>query len=140
MFKSRFTGLSRKLLEMIAVIVSSTNKCHYCIQHHSRPLSDILKDNQLLKWIQTRDWSSISKTLDKKDLAVLLLAEKITESPHKTSKNEIDELKTLGFTDQQILHIILVINYFNFVNRNVLTLGVQLENDFLEQRSGKNGR
>jgi len=133
MFKSRFTGLSRKLLEMIAVIVSSTNECNYCIEHHSLPLSELVKDETLLKAIKIRDWYTLVRELDEKELIVLFLAEKIAKSPNKKSKNEIDEMKTAGYTDQQILHIILVINYFNFVNRNVLALDIQLENNFPEK-------
>lgn len=130
MFKSRFTGISRKLLEMIAVTVSSTNNCQYCIEHHSIPLMSILKDEILLKAIQKRDWNFLVRKLDDKVLKVLLLADKITSLPSEIYEYEINDLKLVGFNEQQILHIVLVINYFNFVNRNVLTLGVELEPNF----------
>jgi alkylhydroperoxidase family enzyme len=38
-------------------------------------------------------------------------------------------LKTKGFSDREILDATLVIAYFNFVNRIVLSLGVHLEED-----------
>ena len=36
---------------------------------------------------------------------------------------------SLKFSDREILDATLVISYFNFVNRNVLALGVELEED-----------
>lgn len=36
-------------------------------------------------------------------------------------------LKEAGFSDEAILDVALVTSYFNFVNRMVLSLGVQLE-------------
>lgn len=37
------------------------------------------------------------------------------------------KLKELGLTDEAILDVVLVTGYFNFVNRLVLALGVELE-------------
>jgi len=38
-------------------------------------------------------------------------------------------LRNAGFSDSAILDTGLVISYFNFVNRMVLSLGVELEED-----------
>lgn len=40
-----------------------------------------------------------------------------------------NKLKEVGFSDEAILDGTLVVSYFNFVNRIVLTLGVELERD-----------
>lgn len=41
----------------------------------------------------------------------------------------VNNLKKVGLSDAAILDTTLVVSYFNFVNRIVLTLGVHLEQD-----------
>jgi len=115
---------------MITETDSSTNNCQYCIKHHNLPLMSILKDEIFVKVIQKRDWDFLVGKLDDKVLKVLCLAEKITLYLNKISEKEIKKMKLQGFNNQQIIHIVLVINYFNFVNRNVFALGVKLEPNF----------
>ena len=130
MFEQRQTGITRKQLEMLAVTVSATNKCTYCVAHHSAPLRMLLKDEALLSALQNRDVLNLQKLLSSEDFALVLLAVKITSQPDTTSQEDIDNLRRHSFNDEQILHVVLVINYFNFVNRNVLALGVELESDY----------
>lgn len=130
MFDQRQTGITRKQLEMIAVTVSTTNKCNYCVAHHSVPLAHFLKDNTILKALQNYDLDILEKSLSAEDYNLIRLAEKLTRSPYDTSPEDINLLRENGFNDEQILHVVLVINYFNFVNRNVLALGVEIESDF----------
>lgn len=44
----------------------------------------------------------------------------------------IDKLRETGLTDNAILDATLVVSYFNFVNRIVLSLGVESNNDELK--------
>jgi len=132
MFATKTTGLPRKLLEMVAVIVSATNNCSYCVKHHSEPLYRLIKNGRLVEALQKRDWESLSQLVDQKTLAALSLAEKVTGRITEVAAGDIDRLKSLGYSDIQILHLVLVINYFNFVNRNVLVLGVELESNYPE--------
>lgn len=48
-------------------------------------------------------------------------------------KDLSEELRQYGLSDSAILDATLVVSYFNFVNRMVLNLGVELEED-----AGKN--
>ena len=129
MFGLRETKISRKQLELIAVTVSACNKCTYCIAHHSVPLKQILKNDELLKAIQVVDLTVLKSELDPLDYYFVLFAEKLTLKPYEVSDDDIGKLRGSGCSDEQILHVTLVINYFNFVNRNVLALGVELEPD-----------
>ncbi|MFQ6607404.1 MAG: peroxidase-related enzyme [Fidelibacterota bacterium] len=130
LFKLRKTGLGRVLLESIAVVVSATNQCDYCVAHHSQPLLRLMKDQDLVNAVRVLDWSFLEDHLEDKTLVVLQLAHKITLEPYAVTDQDIEGLKKLGYSDEQILQIVLIANYFNFVNRNVLALGVTLESDF----------
>lgn len=52
---------------------------------------------------------------------------KLTLTPWEMGQEDVDTLRTHGFTDEQILNANLVASYFNFINRVADGLGVDLE-------------
>ncbi|NOY06831.1 MAG: peroxidase-related enzyme [Chlorobi bacterium] len=129
MFGLRRTGLSRRLLEMIGVVVSSCNECRYCVEHHSQPLRAMGLTERTIEALRHCRWEDMGE-LPVKERLVLRHAVKITREPASISATDIEELREAGYSDEQILHLTLVASYFNFVNRNVMALGVQLEEGF----------
>ena len=117
--------LKRVHREMMAVIVSVANKCEYCQIHHLEAVKNFWKDDEKLEDFK-KDFEASG--LDEKEKALCRFAKSLTISPEK-SKDEglIRPLRKLGFSDREILDATLVIAYFNFVNRMVLGLGVDLE-------------
>lgn len=125
--------LSRAQREMIAVVVSITNNCSYCTSHHSSALNHYWKDEEKIKQFRT-DYREIE--LPEKEKALCKFAEEVTLRPQNLE--EVDPTSTLkekGISDSAILDATLVVSYFNFVNRMVLSLGAKLEID-----EGKNYR
>lgn len=118
--------LSRAQREMIAVVVSVANNCRYCQTHHAHALNHYWKDDKKIESLK-RDFSKVD--LSSIDLILCELAWNLTRIPSVTTENCINKLKALGVEDRAILDANLVIAYFNFVNRLVLGLGVQLETD-----------
>jgi uncharacterized peroxidase-related enzyme len=76
--------------------------------------------NQLLE-----DWRKAD--LNDKQFAMLKYAEKLTLTPAKMEKSDIEELKAVGFSEKDILDINQIIGYFAYVNRLADGLGVPLE-------------
>ena len=114
--------LKRYQREMIAVVVSSANQCEYCIQHHKEALMHYWKDEQKVKLlIESIDEAEIST----QDKTLCTYAKNITLTP-ASDKTQIDALKNQGLTEREILDATLVIAYFNFVNRIVLGLGLEI--------------
>ncbi len=117
--------LKRYQREMIAVVVSATNNCAYCIAHHAEAVLHFWKDEAKVKQLET-DYTQLN--LSEKDMNFCHLANQLTRHPSGTTKEKyLQPLKNLGVTDREILDATLVIAYFNFVNRIVLGLGVNLE-------------
>ena len=54
---------------------------------------------------------------------------KLTKKPYKISKKNIENLRMNDFSDEDILDINLIVSYFNFVNRIVLGLGVECNDE-----------
>ena len=119
--------LKRYQREMIAVITSLYNSCKYCIEHHKQALlfywKDETKADSLLSDYSNADITSKDKVLCK-------MAHYLTIKPDYEGKEQLfAELRLQGASDREILDATLIISYFNFVNRIVMNLDVQLEQD-----------
>jgi uncharacterized peroxidase-related enzyme len=120
------SDISRENRELIAVVISSINKCDYCINHHAKALDRYWKDREkIMKLIN--DFKSIKFT--EKITAMLNYVYNLTKNPNKITKNDVDLIKNMGYSDRDILDINLIVSYFNFVNRIVLGLGVEFSED-----------
>ena len=111
--------------EMMAVVVSRANNCDYCQVHHAEAVNHYWKDDERTEQLK-KDYQQASLT--EMELKLCDLASELTKDPggHSDEKH-LKPLRDLGVSDRGILDATLVIAYFNFVNRLVLGLGVQLE-------------
>lgn len=117
--------LKRVQREMIAVVVSKANNCEYCQLHHAEAVNHYWKDDEKTNQLK-RDYTVLNLT----PLERLLCdyAWELTKNPgSETELTHLKPLKDEGLTDRAILDATLVISYFNFVNRIVLSLGVNIE-------------
>ncbi len=121
----RAGGLTRAHREMIAVAVSATNGCTYCVTHHAEALG---------KYVDKAVVDALAKDpagakLDGKARSLVDYAVGITKDPANGRKDAVEALRAAGFSDEDILHATEVAAYFNYVNRLVHGLGVELEDD-----------
>ena len=118
--------LKRWQRELIGVITSITNMCPYCITHHKEALNNYWKDNKRIeRLIQNYRDADLSEA----DVELCNFTTMLTRSPKESSQQQIDILAKHGFSDRAILDATMITAYFNFVNRIVLGLGVNLEED-----------
>ncbi len=117
--------LSRAQREMIGVVVSYANGCKYCTRHHAHALNFYWKDDIKTEKLINGNFTDI---LSESDRVLCDLALSLTLEPGKHEKNDfIEVLKERGYSDEAVLDVVLVISYFNFVNRIVLSLGVAFD-------------
>jgi uncharacterized peroxidase-related enzyme len=119
-------GLSRPQREMIAVTVSAANNCEYCVIHHTAALRTFIPDEGFLaKFVN--DYKQLQ--LGSKEMAMLDYALKLTKRPGAVTEGDLGTLRLAGLGDSEILHLALVVSYFNFVNRLTSGLGVAIEGE-----------
>jgi uncharacterized peroxidase-related enzyme len=118
------SALSRMQREMIGVVVSAANRCVYGVRHHGKTLFQLTKNNFLLKALEG-DFHTAD--VPQKDIAMLEYARKLTLEPSKIQRSDVDALRAAGFKDADILDIAQLVAYYNFANRLVSGLGVDLE-------------
>ena len=115
------SGLSRAEREAIAVVVSANNDCQYCVNHHLEALKRYIDDEETLNMLATADGL---ETLEPRLSNIVRHAEKLTTAPAAMTESDLDELRSEGLSDSDILDLTLIVSYFNFVNRIALGLGV----------------
>ena len=115
------SGLSRAEREAIAVVVSATNDCAYCVGHHAEALRRHVKDDETLELLKNADEL---ETLEPRFGAIVRQAVKLTSTPAAMAEMDLGELRAVGLSDKDILDLTLIVGYFNFVNRIALGLGV----------------
>lgn len=119
--------LSRAERELIGTIVSITNGCKYCTKHHAEALNNYWKDDSKIEKLIN---GSFAEILSPKEKTLSEFSRHLTLNPVQHENNDFTlQLKSLGLSDAAILDVVLVTSYFNFVNRVVLSLGVELEID-----------
>jgi uncharacterized peroxidase-related enzyme len=119
--------LKRVQREMMAVVVSTANACEYCQAHHGEAVNYYWKaPAQLRQLIQ--DYTQLD--LSEQDRLLCDLAQELTLRPGEGKIEAIIEgLKHTGLEDRAILDAVLVVSYFNFSNRIVMGLDIELEAD-----------
>ena len=122
------SGLSRLEREAIAVVVSATNDCAYCVNHHAEALRRYIKDDETLELLSTADGL---ETLEPRLSNIVRHAEKLTSAPSAMTESDLGELRVVDLSDKDILDLTLIVSYFNFVNRIAVGLGVDFSADEL---------
>ncbi len=116
--------LSRSDREMIGVVVSKSNECPYCVSHHQQALNFISNKDKNMEMIAI-DYTQAS--LNDRQMAMCVYAEKLTKTPYKMVEQDVKNLRNVQLDDQAIFEINQIVAYFNYVNRIVFGLGVELE-------------
>ena len=108
------SGLSKLEREMIAVAVSSQNRCYYCLTAHGAAVrqysgNPLLGEQIVMNYRVAR--------LNKRQRAMLDFAVKLTASPGSVEEGDRERLRRAGFTDRDIWDISSVTGFFNMSNR-----------------------
>ncbi len=120
--------LTRAQREMMAVVVSAANDCPYCIAHHAEALDHYWQNRKRVE--RLADVGARLDGLSDRERALCSYASLVTREPGSADAATIqEELRRCGLDDRAILDATLVVSYFNFVNRMVLALGVDLEEE-----------
>src|SRR6058998_1995096 len=94
--------LTRAQAQLIAVVVSATNGCGYCVAHHGPKLAAALGDPALAHAV-ARDYREAN--LPARDRVLLDCAVALTCEPCERKLEDIERLREYGFEDRAILKL-----------------------------------
>lgn len=121
------SGLSKLEREMIAVVVSSINKCFYCLTAHGQAVR-ALSDDPKLGEMLVMNWRVAD--LDPRQTAMLTFAEKATKASAEITEDDRDTLRAVGFHDRDIWDIAAVTGFFNMTNRMASAVDMRPNDDY----------
>ncbi len=108
------SGLSKLEREMIAVVVSSINKCFYCLVAHGAAVRQLSGDPMLGEMLVMNYRVA---PLDTRQRAMLDFAAKMTTASATIEEPDRQALRDAGFSDRDIWDIANVAGFFNMTNR-----------------------
>ena len=116
--------LSAAQAELIALVVSATNGCAYCVAHHGPRLARATGDEALARTV-ARDYREAD--LPARDRVLLDYAVALNCEPAERTRDDVERLREYGFDDAAILRATEIAAYYAYVNRVASALGVALE-------------
>ena len=108
------SGLSKLEREMIAVAVSSVNRCYYCLVAHGAAVRQLSAD-PVLGELMVMNYRAAR--LSKRQRAMLDFAVRLTAEPWTIEEQDRAGLRKAGFSDRDIWDIAATVGFFNMSNR-----------------------
>ena len=108
------SGLSKLEREMIAVVVSSANRCYYCLVAHGQAVRRLSGDPQLGEMIA---FNYRVAELSPRHRAMLDFAWKLTVTPYLVEDADRSALRDAGFGAEDIFDLAETAAFFNLSNR-----------------------
>ena len=108
------SGLSKLEREMVAVVVSSANRCYYCLVAHGAAVRLLSGDPELGEMMAHN--YRVAK-LDRRQRAMLDFAWKLTTTPWLVDDADRDGLRAVGLTETDIFDLAETVAFFNLSNR-----------------------
>jgi uncharacterized peroxidase-related enzyme len=108
------SGLTKLEREMIAVVVSSANRCFYCLVAHGQAVRALSDDPQLGEMLVMNYRVA---ELPARQRAMLDFAWKLTTAPWEVDEPDRAALRAAGLSQAEIFDLADVIGFFNMSNR-----------------------
>jgi uncharacterized peroxidase-related enzyme len=106
-------ALSRQLKEYVFLVCSAANLSTYCVTAHCEIIRMLKIEGPEPEQIALDHMSTDLPIVDK---ALLNFTLKLNNHPLKVNQEDIDDLKTYGFNDQQILEAVMCVGLAKFAN------------------------
>lgn len=108
------SGLSKLEREMIAVVVSSENKCFYCLAAHGAAVRQLSGRPELGEMLVMNHRAA---ALSPRERAMLDFAVLMTRASETIEEHHRQALRDAGFSDRDIWDIAAVASFYNMSNR-----------------------
>ena len=108
------SGLSKLEREMVAVVVSSANRCYYCLVAHGAAVRVLSGDPELGEMMALN--YRVAR-LDDRQRAMLDYAWKMTTTPWQIEDADRDALHRVGLSNEDVFDLAETVAFFNLSNR-----------------------
>jgi uncharacterized peroxidase-related enzyme len=113
-------ALSRKQKEYVFLVTSAANLSTYCVTAHCEIVRMLKLEGPDPEQIAI---DHVHAKIAMADKALLNFCAKFNKQPSKIGSNDIEMLRTYGFSDQQIMEAIVIVGFSQFANTVAFGLG-----------------
>jgi len=114
-------------LELVGVYTSILNQCTYAIAHHQVNVASLLNDEERAERYAAALYDDcLESVFEPKEARLLRYVQKLTRESWKITAQDIAVLRKNGVQDQELLEVNQVCACFNYTNRLLNGLGVEL--------------
>lgn len=114
--------------ELIAAYVSGLNGCRYCHGVHTATAEALgVHEGAVRNLLEGID----SAPVDQRMKPVLLFVEKLTRTPDGMTREDADAVYAAGWSQDALYHAVATCALFNFMNRLVEGLGIELQDAYV---------
>lgn len=121
------SGLTKLEREMIAVVVSSVNRCYYCLVAHGAAVRELSGDPALGE-LMVMNYRAAR--LSARQRAMLDFAWKLTAEPFDVGETDREALREAGFSERDIWDVAAVVGFFNMSNRVAAATDMRPNSDY----------
>jgi len=121
------SSLSKLEREMVAVVVSSANRCYYCLVAHGQAVRRLAGDPELGEMMALN--YRVAK-LDARQRGMLDYAWKLTTTPYLIDEADRATLRQLGFDNDGIFDLSETVAFFNLSNRMAAATDMMPNRDY----------
>ena len=112
-------NLPIEVKEAIATRVSKVNNCNFCLEIHKQNLEKLGMDTPTVT-------SIVEGKVDDAHLNLVLnFVSTATKEPHKLTDSDFNNLKNIGYTQEDILEILTVMEMYTGYNKIIVALNLQ---------------
>lgn len=113
-------ALTRQQKEYLFLVSSAANMSSYCVTAHCEIVRILGIEGPEPEQVAI-DYASTALPMTLK--ALLAFAAKLNQHPTKIARQDIDDLRTYGFNDEQIMEAVVVVGFAKFSNFVAFGLG-----------------
>lgn len=127
------SGLTKLEREMVAVVVSSANRCYYCLVAHGQAVRQLSGDPELGEMMVMN--YRVAR-LDARQRAMLDFAWTMTTTPWLIEEPHRQALRDVGLSDADIFDLAETVGFFNMSNRMAIGIDMMPNRDYHAMNRG----
>ena len=127
-----YSALSLAERKFIGTVVSSINGCVTCLIIHMHVLGELIGDHGRARRLGI-NYRTV--TLSTRERAIADFVTKLTEMPSKSEPADLEKLRDVGLSEEEIYWVTETACIFNYTNRSTSALGFRPDDDYMESLS-----
>lgn len=128
---ARKGDLGNRLFTKLAVAISMTNECAYCVGAYSGQLSRQLGGDEAVREFQR---AVRSGDLEGKEGDVIRFAQQLIRDPHGLTDEQFERFREdYDFTDRTFVELIYIVNIVSGYNRLTISLALEYDHAYPEE-------